>query len=209
MPKFAFQRFLSCDSRPVLFAASVPSSAKQVRCPGSGPSALRSALLFKSDNQGDAGGRDLAGRSAAAAEILNQPLRVFLQMPDKLRIETLDPLHRVVFCRNGQKVWVYPHEILAGIVATGRPERERRIPDFHLPIKDQQIVWIPALFQILRFESGSDATGTPTWILDFQLAPEFAQALKCEPLDGQHDCQTGRLSGASSPDREQHLDRVT
>ena len=33
------------------------------------------------------------------------------------------------------------------------PDRRSRIPDFHLPLKDQQIVWIPALFQILRFES--------------------------------------------------------
>src|SRR3984893_4714157 len=40
----------------------------------------------------------------AATQILNEPLRVFLQMPDKLRIETLDPQHRVVLCRNGQKV---------------------------------------------------------------------------------------------------------
>ena len=116
-----------------------------------------------------------------ATEILNQPLRVFLQMPDKLRIETLDPQHRVVFCRNGQKVWVYPREILAGIIATGRrPDRESRIPDFHLPLKDQQIVWIPALFQILRFDSASDAAGAPTWILDFRLAPEIAQAIKCD-----------------------------
>jgi outer membrane lipoprotein-sorting protein len=138
-----------------------------------------------------------------ATQILNQPLRVFLQMPDKLRIESLDPQHRVVFCRNGQKVWVYPHEILAGIVAAGRPARERRIPDFHLPLKDQQIVWIPALFQILRFESASDAAGAPTWILDFQLAPEFAQAMKCDPWTAsaivkQSDFQLRRLRIASS-----------
>ena len=138
-----------------------------------------------------------------ATEILNQPLRVFLQMPDKLRIESLDPQHRVVFCRNGQKVWVYPHEILAGIVTAGRPNRERRIPDFRLPLKDQQIVWIPALFQILRFQSASDATGAPTWILDFQLAPEFAQAMKCDPWTAsaivkQSDFQLRRLRIASS-----------
>jgi hypothetical protein len=138
-----------------------------------------------------------------ATEILNQPLRVFLQMPDKLRIESLDPQHRVVFCRNGQKVWVYPHEILAGIVAAGHPARTRRIPDFHLPLKDQQIVWIPALFQILRFESASDAAGAPTWILDFQLAPEFAQALKCDPWTAgaivkQSDFQLRHLRIASS-----------
>src|SRR5580692_2474813 len=138
-----------------------------------------------------------------ATEILNQPLRVFLQMPDKLRIESLDPQHRVVFCRNGQKVWVYPHEILAGIVAAGRPDRARRIPDFHLPLKDQQIVWIPALFQILRFESASDAAGAPTWALDFRLTPEVAQALKCDPWTAsaivkQNDFQVRHLRIESS-----------
>jgi hypothetical protein len=138
-----------------------------------------------------------------ATAILNQPLRVFLQMPDKLRIESLDPQHRVVFCRNGQKVWVYPHEILAGIVAAGHPDRARRIPDFRLPLKDQQIVWIPALFQILRFESGSDSAGAPTWILDIQLAPEFAHAMKCDPWTAgvivkQSDFQVRHLRIASS-----------
>jgi hypothetical protein len=116
----------------------------------------------------------------AAMEILDQPLRVFLQIPDKLRIETLDPQHRVVFCRNGQKVWVYPQGILAGIIAPGRqPDGERKIPDFRLPLKDQQIIWIPALFEILRFGSAADAAGTPTWVIDFQLSPGVAQAMKC------------------------------
>jgi outer membrane lipoprotein-sorting protein len=140
----------------------------------------------------------------AATKILNQPLRVYLQMPDKLRIETLDPQHRVVFCRNGQKVWVYPREFLAGIVGAERsPNKERRIPDFHLPLRDQQIVWIPALFQILRFESASDASRTPTWNLDFQLDPEFAREMKSESWTAstivrQSDFQVLRLRVESS-----------
>src|SRR6478735_10746202 len=43
--------------------------------------------------------------SAAPAEILNQPLRLSLQIPDKLRVETLDSQHRIIFCRDGQNVW--------------------------------------------------------------------------------------------------------
>ena len=118
----------------------------------------------------------------AATQILNQPLRVFLQMPDKLRIETLDPQHRVVLCRNGQKVWVYPQNFSAVIIAAGKPSgRQSRIPDFHLPLKDQQLVWIPAMFQILRFDAVSDIAGAPAWAMDIQLAPEFAQAMRCEP----------------------------
>jgi hypothetical protein len=117
----------------------------------------------------------------AAAEFLNQPLRVSLQIPDKLRVETLDPQHRIVFCRDGQSVWAYPRNFAATVAAAGRvTNRETRIPDFHLPLKDQEIVFIPALLQILRFESGSDSSGKSIWILDFRLVPEFAQAIKCD-----------------------------
>src|SRR6202022_1201674 len=43
----------------------------------------------------------LRGGPPTAMEILDRPLRIFLQIPDKLRIETLDPQPRVAFCRNG------------------------------------------------------------------------------------------------------------
>jgi outer membrane lipoprotein-sorting protein len=141
---------------------------------------------------------------SATTGLLNQQLRVFLQIPDKLRIENLDPQHRVVFCREGQKVWIYPRELATGIVVPGRrPDRKRQIPDFRLPLKDQQIVWIPALFQILRFESASDHDGLPVWTLDFQLSPEFARAMKCDSWTAsvivkQNDFQVQRLRIESS-----------
>jgi hypothetical protein len=118
----------------------------------------------------------------SAAEILNQPLRVTLQMPDKLRIETIDPEHRMVVCRNGQRVWAYPRELAATIAIAGVPSpKGAKIPDFRLPLKDQQIVWLPVLFQILRFERSSDASGEPAWRIDFQLSPEISQATKSDP----------------------------
>jgi hypothetical protein len=135
----------------------------------------------------------------AAAEFLNQPLRVSLQIPDKLRVETLDPQHRVVFCRDGQSVWAYPREFAATVAAAGRvANAETRIPDFRLPLKDQEIVFIPALFRILRFESGSDSSGKSVWNLDFRLAPEFTQAMKCDnwvasAVVNQDDFQLRRL----------------
>jgi outer membrane lipoprotein-sorting protein len=183
MPKLASQRFLSATLAAVSFFATSSLEAQNKY------DVLARVLqpygaLFYSKATDRAMQADIVLREGppTAAGILNQPLRVFLQIPDKLRIETLDPQHRVVFCRNGQKVWVYPREYLAGIVATRpRPGRVSRIPDFRLPLKDQQIVWIPALFQILRFESATDASGAPAWILDFQLTPEIAQAMKCDP----------------------------
>jgi len=116
-----------------------------------------------------------------AAQILNQPLRVTLQMPNKLRIETIDSDHRMVLCRNGQRVWAYPRDFATSIVIAGiRSDKGSRIPDFRLPLKDQQIVWLPVLFQILRFEPSREANGEQAWNIDFKLSPEISQAMKCD-----------------------------
>jgi hypothetical protein len=205
MLKFAFQRLLSAVAVAFLLFAA-PSLQAQNKYDVLARVLQPYGALFYSKSATKAMRADVILREGppTATEIRDRPLRIFLQMPDKLRIETLDPQHRVVFCRNGQKVWVYPHEYLAGIVAAGRrPDRVSRIPDFHLPLKDQQILWIPALFQILRFESGSDTAGAPTWILDFQLQPEFAQAVRCDPwmasaIVGQNDFQVRHLRVESS-----------
>lgn len=116
-----------------------------------------------------------------AAQILNQPLRVTLQMPNKLRIETIDSDHRMVLCRNGQRVWAYPRDFATSIAIAGiRSDKGSRIPDFRLPLKDQQIVWLPVLFQILRFEPSREANGEQAWNIDFKLSPEISQAMKCD-----------------------------
>jgi outer membrane lipoprotein-sorting protein len=205
MPIFASQRFLSAIlAAGLLFVTS--SAEGQNKYDVLAHVLQPYGALFYSKATNKAMQADVIVREgpSTAAGILNQSIRVFLQIPDKLRIETLDPQHRVVFCRNGQKVWVYPHELLAGILATGRRhDEERRIPDFRIPLKDQQIVWIPALFEILRFESASDAAGAPTWALDFRLTPEVAQALKCEPWTAsaivkQNDVQVRHLRIESS-----------
>ena len=117
-----------------------------------------------------------------AAEILNQPIRVTLQMPNKIRIETVDAEHRFVLCRNGQRVWAYPRDFATSIAIAGiSPPKEANIPDFRLPLKDQQILWLPVLFEILHFEQGWDASGEPAWNIDFQLSPELCHAMKCKP----------------------------
>jgi len=115
----------------------------------------------------------------ASAALTNQPVRISLQMPDKLRLETLDPNRKVVLCRNGQHVWVYPPELADRLIAEAPPPGpEVRLPDFHLPIKDQEIALAAALFQIVSFESATGPSGRPAWSLDFRLAPPLTQGLK-------------------------------
>lgn len=115
----------------------------------------------------------------AFAALANQPVRISLQMPDKLRLETLDPNRKVVLCRNGQHVWLYPADLADRLIAAaGSPGPPMRLADFHLPLKDQEIALVAALFQIVRFESGTDPNGRAAWSLDFRLAPELMQGLK-------------------------------
>ena len=113
------------------------------------------------------------------AALLNQPVHISFQVPDKLRIETLD--HRLVFCRIGQRIWVHPNELAAKIVATAdQPRTQKKLADFHLPLKDQQLVLLPAFFQILRFEPELDPNGNQAWTIELRPAPAITEATKTE-----------------------------
>lgn len=200
MPKFALQHF-----SPAILATGLLLAGQSLHAQNKYDILARAVqpygALFYSKATTKALQADVVLREGtlAAPEFLNQPLRVSLQIPDKLRVETLDPQHRIVFCRDGQSVWAYPRDFAATVAAAGRATNgETRIPDFRLPLKDQDIVFIPALFQILRFESGSDSSGKSVWILNFRLVPEFAQATKCDSwvasaVVNQDDFQLRRL----------------
>lgn len=200
MSKFALQHF-----SPAIIATGLLLAGQQLRAQNKYDILARAVqpygALFYSKAPTKAMQADVVLREGtlAAAEFLNQPLRVSLQIPDKLRVETLDPQHRIVFCRDGQSVWAYPRDFAATVAAAGRVTNgATRIPDFRLPLKDQEIVFIPALFQILRFESGSDSGGKSVWILDFRLVSELTQAMKCDnwvasAVVNQDDFQLRRL----------------
>jgi hypothetical protein len=200
MSKFAFQHF-----SPAIFATGLLLVGQSLYAQNKYDILARAlqpyGALFYSKATTKAIQADVVLRDTlpAAAQVLNQPLRISLQIPDKLRVETLDSQHRMIFCRDGQSVWAYPRDFAGTIAAAGQVSNgESRIPDFRLPLKDQEIIFIPALFQILRFESGSDSSGKSLWILDFQLLPEFARAMKCEnwsasAVVNQNDFQLRRL----------------
>ncbi|MBV9390697.1 MAG: hypothetical protein JOY96_02270 [Verrucomicrobia bacterium] len=110
---------------------------------------------------------------------LNQKVRIALQLPDKLRLESLDPEKQAVLCRSGQRVWVYPKSLAADVMVSRTSKG--KIPDFRLPFKDQEIVMLPALFQILGFRAQTDPDGDSLWVMELRLAPEIVDALNAGP----------------------------
>jgi outer membrane lipoprotein-sorting protein len=135
--------------------------------------------------------------------LLNRLMRVSFQFPDKLRVETNDQDQRVILCRNGQSVWVYPKNLGEQLIsAGGSGNSNQTIPDFRLPFRDQQIVLLPALFQILRYESTVDRAAQRVWNLEFRIDPELIKGLKTsfvvDALVRQSDYQVENIRAKSS-----------
>jgi hypothetical protein len=161
--------------------------------------------LFYSKSANKAMLAELTIRQAAKVPplLLNRRMRISFQFPDKLRIETNDQDQRLILCRDGQNVWVYPKDLSEQLgVAAGASESKQTIPDFRLPIRDQQIVFLPALFQILRYESTKDPTSQPAWKLEFRIDPQLIKNLKAsfvvEALIRQSDYQVEKIRAKSS-----------
>jgi hypothetical protein len=115
----------------------------------------------------------------AATPLLNQPILIHFEWPDKLRLEVTAPDHRIIVCRNGQQVWVYPRELGAELFATAsNTEKAGRIPDFRLPLNDQEILLLPAMFRIVHLNDVTDARGFPAWDLGFRTDPVLERELQ-------------------------------
>ena len=123
------------------------------------------------------------GNPAAYAAIVNQPVKLSFQGPDKLRVEIANPDHRKIVCRSGQRVWVYPRDLAAEVVATAsNAEKNGRAMDFRLPLNDQEIVLLPAMFRITHFNSVTDSWGSPAWDIEFRTDPTLEKELKAPPV---------------------------
>jgi outer membrane lipoprotein-sorting protein len=123
------------------------------------------------------------GNSGAYAAIVNQPVKLSFQEPDKLRIEITNPDNRKIVCRSGQRVWIFPRELGAEIAATAsNAEKNGRALDFRLPLNDQEIVLLPAMFRIMHCNSVTDSWGSPAWDIQFRTDPTVEKELKAPPV---------------------------
>jgi outer membrane lipoprotein-sorting protein len=140
--------------------------------------------LFYSKSPSKAWRADLQMQAGAppASIFMRGPLRLSLQIPDHLRIETIGPGDHVIFCRQGQRVWVYPRDFADRLLAVaGPPGPPTHLPDFRLPLQDNQIVLLPALFQITAFTPIRDAENEGAWNLELHPATELLQASRQAP----------------------------
>jgi hypothetical protein len=123
------------------------------------------------------------GNPAAYAAIVNQPVKLSFQGPDKLRVEIANPENRKIVCRNGQRVWIYPRELAAEVVATAsNAEKNGRALDFRLPLNEQEIVLLPAMFKIMHCNSATDSRGSPAWDIEFRTDPTLEKELRVTPI---------------------------
>jgi outer membrane lipoprotein-sorting protein len=137
------------------------------------------AELFTSKSKTKALSANLLLLKTASSKLLNLPVHLSFEMPDKLRIETSNNQQRMILCRNGQRIWVYPKTLadqwLAAVKnGTSQNDESTTIPDFRLPFTDTQIALFPILFKITQYESMRDEKNRPVLLLGFHLIPQIA-----------------------------------
>jgi hypothetical protein len=141
----------------------------------SGSKALEMQVVVRSIEGGN--------NPAAYSAIVNQPVKLSFQGPDKLRLEITNPDHRKIVCRCGQRVWVYPREFGAEVAATAsNADKSGKIQDFRLPLNDQEIILLPVMFKILHCNGITDSRGSPAWDMEFRTDPTLEKELKATPV---------------------------
>jgi outer membrane lipoprotein-sorting protein len=116
--------------------------------------------------------------------LVGSKLELAVQYPDKLRLHAPVLGEDLTICRHGQEVWVYPGskvEALLQLAATKKKlpkaDQKFRLESFALPIPEQQLALLPALFQIK--DVGSEPLdGESCRVLDLFLMPALAKSLK-------------------------------
>jgi len=115
-----------------------------------------------------------------------QTLRLSVQSPDKLRLRAPFSGEEITLVRNGQEVWAVPGSKIEAIInhaeAAGelpKPPKKYKLKPFELPIPEQQLVFLPILFQVK--DAGEElVNGQMCRVLDVKLMPELARAMKDE-----------------------------
>jgi hypothetical protein len=68
------------------------------------------------------------------------------------------------------------------VATASNAEKNGQAPDFRLPLNDQEIVLLPAMFRITRFKNVTDSWGSPAWDMEFRTDPTLEKELKAPPV---------------------------
>lgn len=108
-----------------------------------------------------------------------------LENPDKLRLRVLTggTETRFLLCRNGQEVRVWPGPKIEALLEPpqrGKKQKKRsKLEDFALPIPEQQLVLLPALFQV-QDKNDETINGFKCRVLEATLIPELSRPMGIE-----------------------------
>ncbi|MEA3186680.1 MAG: hypothetical protein QOD99_510 [Chthoniobacter sp.] len=124
----------------------------------------------------------LVEATPSPAGLAGSTVHLDLESPDKLRLRAPVLGEEVTICRNGQQLWAAPGakiEALINRVDLPKPKKKYKLADFELPIPEQQLVFLPVLFQVA--DAGDETVGGATCrVLDVHLMPELARSLDVE-----------------------------
>lgn len=118
---------------------------------------------------------------------------LWVEAPDKFKLYAPIGGQPVTICRNGQKLWVSPGTAVAAMLealsASGRisePDPKFRLSPMKLPLPENQLVFLPALFQIddqgLNMVDGKECRS-----LGLELSPPIARSLGAQGWSGHLD----------------------
>src|SRR6185312_5732905 len=92
----------------------------------------------------------------------------------------------IVVCRKGQQIWAYPGSKVEALLAAAAEKKKLpkvdpkfQLRPFQLPIPEQDLVLLPAVFQVK--DVGSEPLdGNPCRVMDVYLMPQLTRSLKAQ-----------------------------
>ena len=107
-------------------------------------------------------------------------LEIAVQSPDKLLLRATMPGQSVTICRDSQKIWAWPGAQIGALIDTQKlpkADPDYQLEEFHLPVTEKQLVWLPLLFTA-QDEGDDVVNGATCMVLDVTLMPDLARDLK-------------------------------
>lgn len=122
--------------------------------------------------------------TALTPELAGARAELDLQYPDKLRLRGPVLGEQVTACRHGQQLWATPGTRLQAVLDLAvaekklpKPDPKARLDPFRLPLPQKQLVFLPALFEVV--DAGFDSLdGVACRVLDLKLMPDLDRQLE-------------------------------